>query len=322
MKTLSWPAKKAGLRDDNSPRLLRRRHRVVVADDDTPFARRLADYLFDHGFETRVVASVAEAKELIEYWHPDSIFLDMLLPATNALSIFKFINTHDLKKIPKVIVMSKQSLAPGVEQMRRAGAAHYLVKPFSLEEAFRAIDVEEVETDALPKLGLGPGTIKELHLLNLFLKQATMDEHNGLYNLMRMINLKVKAMRCSVVQIVSDKKGRVLASNDNEAMEGLEIDLTKYPEILEMRRTLEHVVVPNIRQSPMMAKVQKLIGKTPYETILLFPVFRAGTLYGALSIRMQQRDPLEVFYVEKFGQLCSQIIGLVIGTPGQRLINE
>lgn len=325
MKTLSWPKAAVPTAAGSSIRTVKARHRVLVADDDTPFARRLADYLFDHGFESRVASNVSEAKDLIEFWKPDTVFLDLLLPATNAISIFKFISLRDLAKIPKVVVMSKQAHPNGVEQMKRAGAAHYLIKPFSLEEAFRAVSlVTDPEVPPGTVLPLGPGTIKELHLLNLFLKQATLESEaeNGLYNLMRMINLKVKAMRCSLIQCGANDCGRVLASNDDESLQDLRIDLNKYPEIMEVRRTLTPVIIPNVRKSEIMAGVQKHLGRVPFETILLFPVFRCGTFFGTLSIRMQQRDPIEIFYVEKFGQVCSQIISLVIGTPGQRLIAE
>lgn len=285
----------------------------------------MAEYLYDHGFESRVAPNVAEAKELIEFWQPDTVFVDLLLPATNALSIFKFLSTKKLKKVPKVIVMSKQALPQGVEQMRRAGASHYLVKPFALEEAFRAVAVtSEPETKQTPALQLGPGSIKELHLLNLFLRQATLDstDANGLYNLMRMINLKVKAMRCSLIQCIANDTGLVLASNDDEKLQDLRIDLKKYPEIQELRRTLAPVVIPNVQRSELLAGIRAQLAHTQFETILLFPVFRAGTFFGALSIRMQQRDPIEIFYVEKFGQVCAQIISLAIGTPGQRLVSE
>jgi DNA-binding response OmpR family regulator len=326
LKTLSWPRSNGFIqRNRKDAKEAGTKHRILIADGDTPFARQLSHYLSTHGFEAKCATSVSQTKELIEFWQPDTVFIDLLLPETNALSVFKFLNSKQLKTVPKVIVMSKQALPQGVEQMRKAGASHYLVKPFSLEEAFRAVAVTNVDEEAgSGGLELGPGTIKELHLLNLFLKQATMSTQTdqSLYNLMRMINLKVKAMRCSLIQCMQNDTGRVLASNDDERVQNLALDLKKYPEILELRRTLAPVIIPNVNASELMAKVHSQISRTPFETILLFPVFRCGTFFGALSVRMQQRDPIELFYVEKFGQVCSQIISLAIGTPGQRLITD
>lgn len=324
VKTLSWP--RSPTKPDSNGKAGARakvRHRILVADHDTPFARRMAESLFESGFEARVAANVQQAKELIEFWQPDTVFMDLLLPDTNALSILKFLSTHSLKKIPKVVVMSVKAMPQGMEQMRRAGADHYLRKPFSLEEAFRTIHLlhePKVENES-QGMGLGPATIKELHLINLFLKQASHREPS-LYNLMRMINLKTKAIRCSLIHVRSDAKGRVLASNDDEQLTAFDLDLTKYPEVLEVKRTLEPVIIPNARTSDILKTVQSEIARTPFETLILFPVFRHGVFFGALSLRMQQRDPIEIFYVEKFGQVCSQILSMVIGQAGNSIVGD
>lgn len=326
MKTLSWPSQRSS--GTGAAQKSFARHRVLIADDDSPFARKLSEYLREHGFDARISHTITETKELIEFWKPDTVFVDLLLPETNALSLFRFLNTKPLPAIPKIVVMSKQALPQGVEQIRRAGASHYLVKPFPLEEAFHALAlISERPIMAAKKtpenvLQMGPGTIKELHLLNLFLKQATASGagETALYNLMRMINLKVKAIRCSLIQVRGSDVGRVLASNDDESVRGLDLDLHKYPELLEVRRTLGPVIIPNARVSDILVKVRTQIGRTPFETIIAFPVLRYGEFFGVLSIRMKQRDPLELFYIEKFGLVCAQILSLAIGVPGQQLI--
>ncbi|NJM09810.1 MAG: response regulator [Bdellovibrionaceae bacterium] len=309
-----------------APRL-KTKHRILIADDDLRFARSLADYLWEHGFDVRVTKTISEAKELVEFWQPDSVFVDLLLPETNALSLFKFIRTHNLKKTPKLIVMSKQAIPQGIEQMRRAGASHYLVKPFAMEEAFRVVQPEiqpQERRENLPELKLtqSPSTIKELHLINLFLKQATLGsgDESSLYNLMRMINLKSQAIRTSLVQFVDEHTGAVLASNDDESVQGLALNLEKYPEFREVRRREATVVISNVRTSDILTDVKGRLAKTPFETLVLFPVYQRGRLFGVLSVRLEQKEPLEIFYIEKFGQVCSQIISLAITSPGQSLL--
>lgn len=317
---------------NKTPFQTKTRLKLLVADSDTPFSRRLSDYLWENGFESRVAGTVEKAKDLIEVWQPDILFLDSLLPDTNANSMLKFINTRSLRKVPRVILMSRSSSSQSFEEMQREGASFHLTKPFSLEDAFRAVAQvydhwkSNKQTSVKTPHGLtqSPGTIKELHLVNLFLKQATKleaDEHN-LYNLMRMINLKVHAVRCSTIQFLVGHRARVLASNDNDQIRDLRLDLRKYPELLELQKTMAPVVIPNVQRSDLMAGVRSRVAQTPFETIILFPIFRYGTLFGALSVRLQQCDPMEIFYVEKFGQICSQIISLAIATPGQQLIND
>ncbi len=301
------------------------RHRVLIADDDTPFARRLSDYLWDHGYEARVTSRISEAKDIVEYWSPDTVFIDLFLPETNALALFKFINSKTLKKRPRVVVMSRQSMPQGIEQMRRAGAAEYLVKPFSLEDAFVAVAVAPAEKPAAKAAAaeLAPSTLRELQLINLFLKQATQgrDSSLKLYNLMRMMNLKVNAIRTSLIQCLDEKSGIVLASNDDENIQGLRLNLAQYPEIREVIRTERTVIIPNVRTSDILAPVAPRLENAPFETLVLFPIHREGQFFGVISVRMERKDPLEVFYAEKFGQVCAQIIPMAIGTPGQPLAN-
>jgi DNA-binding response OmpR family regulator len=307
---------------------LKARHKILIADEDSTFARQLCDFLTAQGFETRFATNVEDSRELMEFWQPETVFVSLLLPVTNGLALLKFAQSGRLRKVPRMIVMSKPTQSEAADQVKRAGAAHFLVKPFIMEEAIRAISLSNASADAdskaeRPNVELGPSTIRELHLLNLFLRQAsTANNETGLFNLMRMITLKVKAIRCSLIQIVDEERGRVLASNDDENLNKLEIDLRNYPEVREVHRTLSHVVVANVKSSELLRGVQARLSQTPFETIVLFPVFRCGTLFGVLSLRMQQRDSIEIFYVEKFGQVCAQILSLAIATPGQRLVAE
>lgn len=295
--------------------------KVLVADSDTFFARRLAAYLNAHGYECRMTTRLSEAKEIIEFWQPDSVFVDLLLPETSAISLFRFVQTRKLETKPRMMVMAQRAIPSEVEAVRKAGAAEYLIKPFSLEDAIRALepdpDVYEATRETQEKTNENSVTIKELHLLNLFLKQASMGSANptNLYNLMRMISMKVKAMRCSFIHCVDDEKALVLASNDDENMRGFELQLTQYPEVAHARKTLQPVMIPNIRTSELLAPVQEKLANVPFESIAVFPVYRQNRFYGVMSLRMQQKDPMEIFYVDKFGQVCAQIISLSIGSP-------
>lgn len=295
------------------------RHKVLVADDDPTFTRRLCEFLREHGFEVRHVTSVSDAKNAVEFWHPDSVFIDLMLPETNALSLFKFMQTRTLSKIPRVIVMSKQTLPQGIETMRRAGATDYLVKPFPFDEVFRVIDVGQIveparSSDERPGLAHFGGDLKELHLVGLLLKQAQQGgaTPTSLYNLTRMVGLKVQALRCSLIRCIDENAGLVVASNDDENIQGLPLRLQNYPEIREVRKTGRPLVISNIRTSSLLAPVRGRLEKTPYESLAVFPLYRGGEFYGVLSLRMEQQDKVATEYTEKFGTVCSQIISLAI----------
>ncbi len=288
--------------------------KILIADTDTQMARRLADYLSGQGMECRLTTSISEAKEVIEFWQPDVVFVDLMLPETNALSLCRFVQSKPLKKVPQIIVMSKHTQPQGIETMRRAGAKHYLVKPFSLEDAFHMILPSGSASTELETPGAGDSALLELHLLNLFLKQAVHGECSQarLFNLMRMISLKVHALRCSFIKVLDEDNGLVLASNDDQTIQGLPLKLAQYPEIREVLRSGKPLIIPNIATSDLLAPVRSQLQKTPFETMAIFPVFCRGQFHGVMSLRMEQKLHAEIFYIEKFGQVCSQILSLAM----------
>jgi CheY-like chemotaxis protein len=295
------------------------RRRLLVADDDSTFARALAGFFTGKGFETRVTYSVGTTRDVVEFWHPEIIFSDLLLPHTNALGLLKFINSKQRIVKPRVIVMSKQALVEGIETVKRAGAVGYLVKPFTFEDALRMADPtrapKEVPQSVAAADAIDATTralLHELHLVNLFLRQAlnTNSPEQNLFNLMRMVSLKVKAVRCSFIRCLDEDSGVVLASNDDASLSGLPIQLAKYPEVREVARTMKALLIPNVRSSELMAPVRELLIKQKFETIAVFPIFVKGKFFGVTSLRMEQRDPVEMFYIDNFGQIAAQILSL------------
>jgi CheY-like chemotaxis protein len=294
------------------------RSRILVADDDRSQARTIADHMISAGQESRCVTAINEAKEAIEFWQPHVVFADLMLPPTNAHALLRFIQGKKFRVTPKVIVMSKQTSPDLIAQIRRAGAQHYLVKPFSPEEAIRMALGYSVQPSVV---GGGPDAqtsgiqaMTELHLISLILKQAAQPEtgKQQLYNLMRMIGMKVQAFRCSLIHCLDDFRGEVIASNDDEAVQGLPLDLRNYPEICEVRRTQKQMVIPNIRTSDLMAPVQTKVAGVPFEMVAVFPVYDRDQFWGVLNLRTGHRTNVERFYMEKFGEICAQIISLSV----------
>lgn len=303
---------------------LKMRRRILIADDDAHFARRFGEIMYDHGFEAKVVRTVSEAKNCVQFWNPEVVFVNFVLPETNAMSLVKFIQKNGYAKRTRVIVMSKQAMPHAVEHLRRAGVDNYLLKPFPLEDAInlaadrptaaelddKTDEIFPTEVEPTPQ----PVMVRELHLLNLLMKQAQSGESSTrLFNLLRMINLKIRGLRSSLIRCINADTAEVMASNDDMKMSGYLLQMRDYPEIAEVRRRKGPVVIMNARTDQIMQSVHGKLAQTPYVTIVLFPVFRFNQFYGVLSLRMQQKDTSDVVYIEKYGQVCSQIISMTIG---------
>ncbi|MGE4132344.1 MAG: response regulator [Bdellovibrionales bacterium] len=369
----SFVISKSSVPSPKPQRRPRPRPRLLVADGDTPFARSMSNFFWDFGFECRTTNTVSQAKELLQYWQPESMFVDFLLPETSAMSLFKYMRQRNLnRKMKNVVVMSKQASSEGIEAMLRAGATNLLVKPFSMEDALRAVDSAKADKAFGPKPAPAeaasavkksteiitpasalvvpavqpavvpppPGLkladlrrsapplpfppvaeissatmVKEMHLMNLFLKQTRMgtNSHKTLFNLMRMMAMKVSAWRCSSIQFLNPETGLVLASHDDAQVQHLPLQLSLYPEVLEVRKTGEPLIIKDIQRSPILQSAYANIQDLPFNSMAVFPLFQNRDFFGVVSLRLnsaESRLPME--YIERFGQVCSQIISLTL----------
>jgi CheY-like chemotaxis protein len=300
---------------------LKTKQRILIADYDTHFARRLSDYLWDHGYEARVVTTINEARAAVQGWQPHTLFVSMILPEGNAITLIRYIQSKNVRVKPEITVMSKQTMPVALEEVRKAGVRFTLLKPFPVEEALRIAELG-VQT-SIVKPPLEGGSMRELHLLSLILKQASGGPNGGrLFNLLRMINIKTASLRSSLIQWINNDIAIVLASNDDENVKGLKLDLKNYPEIVAVKNSGRSLIIPNIRTSDLLSSVQEKLQQTPYETIILFPVFKEGRFFGVLTLRMEQKDSVDMTYIEKFGEVCSHILALSMTHPEHPVFRE
>jgi signal transduction histidine kinase/CheY-like chemotaxis protein len=100
--------------------------RVVVVDDDVPFARALAEHLEEAGYPVRVAGSYQGAERLVRDALPRVVVLDRLLPDGDGFDLIaRWRQAHDSRQLPIVVV----SVRDEALLARRLGANASLVKP-------------------------------------------------------------------------------------------------------------------------------------------------------------------------------------------------
>jgi two-component system OmpR family response regulator len=88
--------------------------------------------LRDESFVVSHAALGAEAKKLIEQFHPDMIVLDLGLPDMDGLDVLKFVRkTHP--NMPTLILTARSALSDKINALDK-GADDYLAKPFEMLE--------------------------------------------------------------------------------------------------------------------------------------------------------------------------------------------
>ena len=116
----------------------RRKTTVLVVDDDPHALRQARDALAAAGYLPATTAEPGEVARLIERENPALVLLDLVLPGTDGIELMKTLPA--LAHLP-VIFISAYRRGDTIARALEAGAADYLVKPFSPAELVARVRV-------------------------------------------------------------------------------------------------------------------------------------------------------------------------------------
>ena len=116
------------------PSLLRDRHeeaRILVVDDDPLMLRYVRDALAAAGYSPLVTGDHRELSRIVRTEKPHLVVLDLILPEADGIELMESI--PELTDLP-VIFISAYGRDETIARALEAGAADYIVKPFSTTE--------------------------------------------------------------------------------------------------------------------------------------------------------------------------------------------
>ena len=105
--------------------------RVLVVDDDPHTLRQVRDALAGAGYAVSVTAEPGEIADLVRSRRPQLVLLDLVLPGTGGIELMA--EVPELSDLP-VIFISGYGRDETIARAFEAGAADYIVKPFSPTE--------------------------------------------------------------------------------------------------------------------------------------------------------------------------------------------
>lgn len=295
--------------------------KVLIADDDNQLSRRLADYIADRGFEARVVANGKDARNTILEWKPRFVLADLMLPEGNALSLIDFIKEEKVlrHKFINVLVMSGHNVETNVRQALQRGAKDYIVKPFRHEDVVKRLIFHSRSYRQLRDLSSKDfSNVDEaslmLHLTDLVLRQALggASLRDILFNLTRMVSMKVDGVRCSILHCMDQKLGVVVTSNDNANASGIQVDLYNYPEVLHVLNTQTLIAIENLGESMELRHVHEKVKDISFNSMVVCPVARWGQSFGVLSLRMPPEKETVSDNEIRFVEIVSHVVSLVL----------
>jgi DNA-binding NtrC family response regulator len=110
---------------------------VLVIDDEPVLQDVLGSLLTSDGFEYQQATTAAEGMRVLREEEIDVVLLDLMLPDRSGLELLPEIKAFD-PHLPVVVITAYSSVESAIDAMR-AGAFHYVPKPFKNEEVLHLV---------------------------------------------------------------------------------------------------------------------------------------------------------------------------------------
>ncbi len=131
--------------------MVKRRQKILVADDNLEMATTIADGLAERGYEATAVGSGREAIDRLGSDKFAAVVTDLRMPNGDGMELLAASRRLDPER-PVIVMTAYSAIDTAVESIRQ-GAYHYLTKPFKQEELAiflqRALEEVRVRREAL-----------------------------------------------------------------------------------------------------------------------------------------------------------------------------
>jgi two-component system chemotaxis response regulator CheY len=107
--------------------------KILIVDDSPQIRKSLREILEKYHYEVVGEAGTGvEAITLFKTLSPDIVILDIIMPQLGGIETLRFLRSMD--KNLKIIMMSALDSLDKVKECMKAGAQHYIIKPFEPEK--------------------------------------------------------------------------------------------------------------------------------------------------------------------------------------------
>lgn len=279
---------------------------VLITHPENKILSQLRAVIEESGLDSTSAADVDKAAQSIRINRPDLILVDGELVRKDPALCGKLRRNCPEKYLP-VILLIPQDAQDVSSYLCGTSADDYITQPFSI-----------IDLQTRLMLRLSRGTSKPVTTLENIdfgflaglssLAVTDMSSSEVLQQVVEAISKVIKVRRCSITMVRENSDcGYVMAASDNPDVNGLEIELSRYPEILETLRTGKPLLIDNICQHPLMEPVRPYIEKLAFNSILVLPMVDRKQIVGVLVLRTARS--IVGFTEEEIG-FCQMVVNV------------
>ena len=256
---------------------------VLVVDDDAVSRHVLASALREAKMPSVFVSSGREALAWVEKNTPSLVLLDLVMPPPDGYEVLRVLRATPATADVPVLVLTAVDADDEVARAFEAGADDFLRKPFRPAELVARIREKMKLREYVEAIGHKERDAQVVLELTQALA-SSLDMREILQTVVRRMAEVTRVDRCSIVLVQeSGDVGFVVASNDDEALRDLPLELAKYPEIQQVLKSGLPLVIEDAKAHPLFDVLRP--GGQPYASLALLPIVFEGRPLGVLFLR-------------------------------------
>jgi CheY-like chemotaxis protein len=263
---------------------------ILIIDDDLTSKAILEEILHNNGYQMTLHASNGrEGIRLVKEYSPEIILLDIIMPEIDGIKVCQILRNTDLPVRPFIIVVSSKGDKDVIVEALEKGADDFITKPVDDMELIARIKAQTRIRSFYKELHEDKRNL-EIMLDIMKTISSTINTDEVLYSIVKKVADITGAVRCSIVLIVKEDLGYVVASHESPVLKNIQLDLNKYPEIKEVLKSKKAVIVEDIPNHPLMTEVKGLVKDLEKMNVLVLPIVWDEEVIGTLFLRTRRFD--------------------------------
>lgn len=267
--------------------------RILVVDDDPSICETLTTMLQYKGYATDVAHSGREALRIAREDPPDLVLLDVMMPEIDGLTVCRRFQEDPMLSESRILMLTARNGRQDVVQALDAGASDYVTKPFFIDELVARIrtnlEVKRYHDDLAAMVRISQAV------------SSSLDIDNVLLTIVCELADVVKSDRASLIKIIDDASGYVVATRDDPDLRNHQINLEDYPEIRKAANEDRIVVIDDTHEDPLLEEVRD--GLPMRKSVLVVPLHVHHDELGSyVLLSSREKRPYEEAEI-KFAQV-------------------
>jgi len=258
--------------------------RVLIVDSNKSVQAQIEPILGEAGLRVQCCNDLSTASPLIRQQRPQLILLSAELAKSDTTICRQLRSCAPEIRLPIILLVPPYHTDLG-PYLCSSKADDFICFPFNTEELLVRVlsRINSKEQDQVSDLP----SVDYRFLAGISnLANTGLDTSQVLQRVVAAIGQVIEVHRCSITMVREDDQfGYVMASNDDPDLNGLKIDLGKYPEIQETIRTGKPILIDNICKHPIMEGVRPYIEKLGFNSLLVLPMVDRQRVIGVLVVR-------------------------------------